>query len=102
MLKECSNIINIYFFYLFLRFKVRFEQYNNTIADTALEGIESELRAKVRELNRLDIELYEFANELLMKRFKLLKESDSHFKDHFQGMGKGRNRMSWKEVGRKN
>ena len=42
---------------------------------------------EIRKLNDLDIKLYEYAKELLEKRYEMLKKADDHFHEHFDNMG---------------
>lgn len=51
---------------------------------------------KVRQRNTLDIQLYNFAKELLLKRYKHLKALDTHFKEHFRNMGHAE--FSWENI----
>lgn len=79
-----------------LKFRVRFNQYNQTISDMAIQEIDSGTLKHIEELNSLDIELYKYAEELLQKRFKKLSSQDTHFKDHFENMGKSK--FSWNDI----
>lgn len=79
-----------------LKFGVRFEQHNQTISDLALQDIDSETLKRIEELNSLDVQLYEYAKELLQQRFKKLSSQDVHFKEHFLNMG--RNKFSWSDI----
>lgn len=38
-------------------------------------------------LNALDLELYEFAKQLLFERFEQLKAKDPNFEEHFSHLG---------------
>lgn len=69
------------------RFKKRFLQYNQTISETTLQDIDPKTLERIRELNRLDVELYEYAHGLLRKRFEMLKTQDPHFEEHYENMG---------------
>ena len=80
----------------FFRFLSRFEQYNHTAAKTTLENIDSKVMEKIKERNNLDIKLYEYAKELLQKRYKLLSSHDPHFHEHFQSMGKIE--FNWEDI----
>lgn len=46
-----------------------------------------EQQRKVRELNALDTELYEFAKTLLFQRFQRLKTKDTNFDERFNNLG---------------
>ncbi|KAB7494159.1 Heparan-sulfate 6-O-sulfotransferase 3 [Armadillidium nasatum] len=79
-----------------LKFNIRFEQYNSSYSDEYLHEITPELMEKVRQRNTLDIQLYNFAKELLLKRYKHLKALDTHFKEHFRNMGHAE--FSWENI----
>lgn len=78
------------------RFNIRFGQYNSSYSDEYLHEITPELVEKVRHRNKLDIQLYNFAKELLLKRYKHLKSLDTHFKEHFRNMGHAE--FSWENI----
>nr|CAG4652191.1 EOG090X0E58 [Triops cancriformis] len=75
-----------------LHFTVPFEQYNTTFADLALEEISPSQFEQIRQANKLDLELYAYAVQLLESRFQKLKSRDKHFESHFSEMGRGYNR----------
>nr|CAG4641227.1 EOG090X0E58 [Eulimnadia texana] len=66
-----------------LDFLVPFEQYNATLAYLTLSELNPEQQKRVKELNRLDIELYQFAVDLLNQRFEILKSRDGDFPHHW-------------------
>ncbi|KAK4301854.1 hypothetical protein Pmani_026029 [Petrolisthes manimaculis] len=70
-----------------LKFKKRFLQYNQTISETTLQDIDPKILERIRDLNRLDVELYEYAHRLLRYRFEMLKAQDPHFEEHYENMG---------------
>ncbi|XP_064121463.1 heparan-sulfate 6-O-sulfotransferase 2-like [Macrobrachium nipponense] len=79
-----------------LKFRVRFEQHNQTISDQALHKVDPETLRRIEEINYLDVQLYKFAKQLLQNRFKVMSEQDPHFKEHFENMG--RSQFSWSEI----
>lgn len=70
-----------------LRFAIPFEQHNTTVSSSTLNHLTPKQEAKVRELNALDIELYEFAKKLLFQRFEKLKAKDVNFDERFNHLG---------------
>lgn len=57
-----------------LQFKKAFEQSNDTHANA--EPLTEEERAMVMEVNGLDIQLYEFAQELFFRRLTYMEEHE--------------------------
>lgn len=51
-----------------LRFAVPFEQHNSTLSMQAYDSLSPHQQNKVRALNALDIELYDFAKQLMFQR----------------------------------
>lgn len=70
-----------------LRFALPFSQQNSTVSSSTLVQLTPEQKRKVSKLNALDVELYEFAKNLLFERFAQLKAKDSNFEDHFNHLG---------------
>lgn len=58
-----------------LKFLQPFQQLNETRSSMTLAEISEEDLQRVKDLNRLDLELYEFSKSLLMQRFKQLRNS---------------------------
>ena len=56
-----------------VRFNVKFPQYNQAIASEALKSLADIQVEEIRRLNHLDVELYAFAREVLLRRYKSLK-----------------------------
>nr|XP_027226491.1 heparan-sulfate 6-O-sulfotransferase 2-like [Penaeus vannamei] len=79
-----------------LKFKVRFEQHNQTISDSAFSDIAPSTLERIKELNYLDIELYKYAKSLLHQRFKKMSNEDPHFQHHFDNMG--HSQFSWSDI----
>lgn len=70
-----------------LRFAIPFDQHNVTVSSSTLNHLTPKQRGKVKKLNALDIELYEFAKKLLIQRFEKLKAKDAHFNERFSHLG---------------
>lgn len=70
-----------------LRFAIPFVQHNSTVSSSTLNSLRSDQRRKIEQLNALDIELYEFAKELLFQRFEKLKAKDVNFEERFNNLG---------------
>lgn len=51
-----------------LRFAIPFEQHNSTVSAATMNGLTPQQRRRIEQLNALDIELYEFAKRMLLKR----------------------------------
>jgi len=65
-----------------LRFRRIFEQYNETHSTEAQEGLGPEIIEKIRGINHLDRELYEYAKQLQADRFKQMKAGDPNLTEH--------------------
>lgn len=70
-----------------LRFAIPFEQNNATLSSSTLTTLTTKQAAKIAQLNKLDIELYNFAKKLLFDRFEKLKARDSDFEERFNHLG---------------
>lgn len=70
-----------------LRFAIPFEQNNATVSSSTLTTLTAKQTAKITDLNRLDIELYNFSKKLLFERFNKLKARDSDFEERFKHLG---------------
>lgn len=51
-----------------LRFAIPFEQHNSTLSMQAFELLSEIQKKKIRDINALDIELYDFAKDLMFQR----------------------------------
>lgn len=51
-----------------LRFAIPFEQHNSTLSMQAFDSLTEAQKIKIKKINALDIELYEFAKELMFQR----------------------------------
>ncbi|XP_018570946.1 heparan-sulfate 6-O-sulfotransferase 2 [Anoplophora glabripennis] len=70
-----------------LRFAIPFEQNNATVSSSTLPTLTTKQAAKISQLNKLDIELYNFAKKLLFDRFEKLKARDLDFEERFKHLG---------------
>lgn len=52
-----------------LRFAIPFEQHNSTLSMQTYETLTDAQKKKIRDINALDIELYDFAKELMFQRY---------------------------------
>lgn len=75
-----------------LHFLQPFNQLNETHGSLARTTIGANDIVQIRQLNHLDVQLYEFATNLLKHRFQLLKMKDPHFEENFKNLGKKKNR----------
>ena len=82
-----------------LRFKNDFDQLNRneTHSGHSEKKVDDAVMERIRNLNRLDIDLYEFAKDLLEKRFEHLKESDDSFQQHIEEVEK-ESVFSWDDI----
>lgn len=71
-----------------LHFMTQFQQDNETHVAGVLRDITPEQLERVRALNRLDLELYEYARALLLHRFERSKTRDAEFAAHFNSLGR--------------
>lgn len=66
-----------------LRFLRPFIQLNETHSSLSRAEIDPIMLNKIRQLNHLDIELYEYAKNLLAERFQETKKLDKNFDDNY-------------------
>nr|CAG4642064.1 EOG090X0E58 [Eurycercus lamellatus] len=60
-----------------------FEQSNATLSAQAMAELTPHQLERVRQLNSLDAELYDYGRQLLQDRFERLKRQDHHFEHHW-------------------
>ncbi|XP_047363376.1 heparan-sulfate 6-O-sulfotransferase 2 isoform X2 [Vespa velutina] len=77
-----------------MRFAVAFEQHNATLSAATMATLNPEQLDAVRRLNKLDLELYDFAKKLAFQRFRRLKDRDPYFVQRFQHLGELPSRQS--------
>ena len=70
-----------------IKFNVRFVQFDHDHAHTTLAKISNSTVEKIKTINHLDVQLYEYAQEVLKKRFETLKAEDVDFDNHYAKMG---------------
>ena len=70
-----------------LRFLTTFAGYNKTHADGALRDLRNGQLEEVRRRNNLDLELYEYARQLLHERFEKVRASDPQYREHMDSLG---------------
>jgi len=83
-----------------LRFKTDFDQLSktDTHSGASLDHLDGEIIDRIRALNHLDIELYNFARKLLQERFNLIKESDQSYQEHISNIEKEKYEFSWSDI----
>ena len=65
-----------------LKFKVPFEAQNQH-SKSDLSDLEEETLNKIRDLNSLDVELFQYAQNLIQTRFEEVKIDDVNFESNF-------------------
>jgi len=70
-----------------LRFAIPFEQHNSTLSMQAFESLTPFQKKKIKDINALDIELYDFAKQLMFQRFEKLRAKDNDFEFRFSNLG---------------
>ncbi len=70
-------------------FVVSFEQFDDTTASKTRDDLGRGVKDRIKELNSLDIKLYKFARDLLLKRFRELKEEEGLALEEVTGAGTG-------------
>ncbi|XP_041765818.1 heparan-sulfate 6-O-sulfotransferase 1 [Anopheles merus] len=70
-----------------LRFAIPFEQHNTTVSTVTMNSLTPTQRARIDQLNALDLELYAFAKKLMFQRFERLKAKDNDFEVRFAHLG---------------
>merc|ERR1719431_1244476 len=53
-----------------LQFKIPFEQFNETTSGNTESDLNQDIIDRITELNHLDVELYDFAKDLILRRYK--------------------------------
>lgn len=77
-----------------MRFALAFEQHNATQSAATVSTLSPEQLQAIRSLNKLDIELYNFAKNLTFQRENRLKERDPYFAQRMQHLGELPSRLS--------
>ncbi|XP_015109171.1 heparan-sulfate 6-O-sulfotransferase 3-B [Diachasma alloeum] len=77
-----------------MRFAVAFEQHNATQSAATMATLTPQQLDEVKRLNKLDLQLYEFAKDLAMQRFRRLRDKDPSFVQRFQHLGELPSRQS--------
>ncbi|XP_043273376.1 heparan-sulfate 6-O-sulfotransferase 2 [Venturia canescens] len=77
-----------------MRFAVGFEQHNATLSAATMATLSPEQLERVQHLNRLDLELYDFAKNLMFQRFHRLRDRDLQFEQRFEHLGELPSRQS--------
>ncbi|XP_011498706.1 PREDICTED: heparan-sulfate 6-O-sulfotransferase 2 isoform X2 [Ceratosolen solmsi marchali] len=77
-----------------MRFAVAFEQHNATLSAATMATLTPEQLDAIRRLNKLDLELYEYATNLAFQRFRRLRDRDPYFVQRFQHLGELPSRQS--------
>ncbi|GAB6033066.1 Heparan sulfate 6-o-sulfotransferase [Chamberlinius hualienensis] len=67
-----------------ISFLATFQQFNETHVTSVFKDVTQEQLEEVKRLNHLDIQLYEYARQLLDERFEQQKKSDPHFAERYQ------------------
>ncbi|XP_063374236.1 heparan-sulfate 6-O-sulfotransferase 2 [Cydia amplana] len=70
-----------------LRFAVPFTQHNATVSGATLAALSPQQVHHIKHLNELDLQLYDFAKNLMFKRFEALKTRDSDFEYRWRHLG---------------
>ncbi|CAL8077955.1 unnamed protein product [Orchesella dallaii] len=81
-----------------LRFKIPFTQNEDTYSKATLDKATAEELDAVRQANSLDLELYQYAEQLLNNRFLELKEHDPDFDEHYNFLGEKGYHFSWDDI----
>lgn len=82
-----------------LQFKVIFENYNGTHSSRTREKLSEGVIEKIKRINSLDVELYEFSLKLLKDRFARMKSEDHNYDQHAQHLTKDeKNEFSWGDI----
>lgn len=66
-----------------LNFKSSFTQLNQTHSTYALNNLPKQVLERIRLVNHLDVQLYEYAWKLLKSRFKRMAEADGNFGENW-------------------
>lgn len=71
-----------------LHFLQSFHQLNETHGSQARIAVTEDAIRLIRKLNYLDVQLYEYATDLLHQRFQVMKNADPKFEQNFKNLGK--------------
>lgn len=77
-----------------MRFSVAFEQHNATQSAATMATLTPHQLDEVKRLNKLDLQLYDYAKELAMHRFRRLRDKDPTFVQRFKHLGELPSRQS--------
>ncbi|XP_034938325.1 heparan-sulfate 6-O-sulfotransferase 1 [Chelonus insularis] len=95
MLTEYQKVGQYSFEEIFgMRFAVAFEQHNATLSAATMATLSPDKLEQVRKLNHLDLQLYDFAKDLVFQRFRRLRDRDPYFIQRFQHLGELPSRQS--------
>lgn len=82
-----------------MRFVTQFQQFNETHVASVLRDVVPEQLERIRNLNKLDLELYEYARVLLQLRFDVTKANDPDYEEHFNNLGRLRKpEFKWEDI----
>ena len=70
-----------------LKFKVSFEAQNQH-SKSDLDDLDEETLSKIKALNSLDVELFQYAQELMQKRFDEVKSDDEDFDNNYHSLSR--------------
>ena len=68
-----------------LKFKVSFDAHNQH-SKNVIPDLDEETLAEIKKLNRLDIELFKFAQKLMEKRFNEVLGDDANFEQNYHAV----------------
>lgn len=77
-----------------LEFKENFVQYETNTGKRTENKLGDDVVARIKELNHLDIQLYDYAKQLMDSRLLELKDNDSDFDAHFDKLSQMGNFVS--------
>ena len=70
-----------------LKFKVSFEAQNQH-SKSDLDDLDEETLSKIKDLNSLDVELFQYAQKLMQKRFDEVKSDDEDFDNNYHSLSR--------------
>ena len=81
-----------------LRFKSDFDQLDksDTHSGHSIDKLDDAVIDKIKNLNKLDLELYKFAKQLLKERFDAIKNEDDTYEEHIK-LHKDKE-FSWEDI----
>lgn len=78
-----------------LKFRVPFKQYAEGRSSSARLNLDSDTVEQIKEINQLDVQLYEFAQKIMKDRYEAAKLDDDHDDDDLNYVTSKETKLNW-------